>query len=268
MNRNLLFREIKSNLKMAVIISFSISVYIVFMFVLYSIMKEQLSLFSDLYRAFPESLRIAFNFKVDQWDRVLVFYMSYFVYHIPIMAGGYSIILGTRILSKEEEKKTAEFLLSRPVSRQQIIGSKLVTLMILVFGVNLISFIIVLFSCGIVSDWDFSVKTLTILHTYGYLMCLFFGVLGFFITVIMKRAKAITGIGIGIVLGSWFFDMMLRTSDRFQYLLFLTPFKYLNLDVGSENYAFEWWRLLFFLGTSAALIVLSSLFYRRKDILI
>ena len=123
-------------------------------------------------------------------------------------------------------------------------------------------------SCGIVSDWNIKIASLAILHTYGVLMCIFFGVLGFFITVLMKRAKAIVGIGIGIVLGSYLFDMTVRISDRVQFLLYLTPFKYLDLNILSEDYGFAAWRLLFFFGASGILIISSYLFYRKKDILI
>jgi hypothetical protein len=121
---------------------------------------------------------------------------------------------------------------------------------------------------GIVSDWNFNIISLIILHTYGLLICLFFGLLGFFITVIMKRAKAITGVGIGIVLGTYFFDVMIRVFGKFQFLLYLTPFKYLNLEAHSPGYGFDAWRLIYFAGTSGLLIILSYLFYRRKDILV
>jgi len=84
----------------------------------------------------------------------------------------------------------------------------------------------------------------------------------------MKRAKAIVGIGIGIVLGTYYFDMLIRIYGKVQFFLFLTPFKYINLDVFSENYGFDTWRLLFFFGASSTLIVLSYVFYKKKDILI
>ncbi|GAB4376134.1 MAG: ABC transporter permease subunit [Calditrichia bacterium] len=268
MNRNLFLRELKESLQGSLILSLAVGLYISFSISIYSVMIENITKVTDLYSAIPKSLRIAFNFDLNQWTHILGFYVTYFVYFVPIIAGCYSIISGGKILSKEEQHKTSEFLLSRPISREQIITSKLFSLLLHIIGINLFIFVTALVSCGIVSKWNINLTSFTILHTYGLLMCIFFGVLGFFITVLMKRARAITGLGLGIVLGSYFFDMMIRLADRLQFLLYLTPFKYLNLDVVSPGYRFDFWRLGFFLGTTALMIGFSYFFYRRKDILV
>jgi len=266
MNLNLFLKEFKNNIKGTVITSLVVVLYTAFTFYVYASMKTIISQATDFYYTLPESLQVFLNF--GHWDNVLGYYVTYFIYFVPIITGCYSIILGTRLLSKEEQNKTAEFLLSRPLSRNQIISSKLFTLFIHILGINLLAFITALLGCGLISDWEFNLMSLIILHTYGYLICLFFGILGFFITVVMKRAKAITGIGIGIVLSAYFFDIMIRVYGRVQFLLYLTPFKYINLEAHSPNYGFDAWRLMYFIGISGLLIVLSYVFYRRKDILV
>ena len=268
MNLNLFLNEFKNNLKGTVITSLVVVLYTAFSFLIYASMKENISKVTDFYYIMPESFQVAFNFHINQWNNVLGYYVTYFVYFVPIITGCYSIILGTKLLSKEEQNKTAEFLLSRPLSRNQIISSKLLTIFIHILGINLLAFITALFGSGIVSDWAINLNSLLILHTYGCLICLLFGILGFFITVAMKRAKAITGIGIGIVLAAYFFDMMIRIFGKGQFLLYLSPFKYINLEAHSPNYGFDAWRLIYFFGISGLLIILSYVFYRRKDILV
>ena len=268
MNLNLFLKEFKSNLKGSVITSVVVVLYTALSLLIYSSIKENILKVTDFYDIMPESFQVAFNFNINQWDNVLGFYVTYFVYFVPIITGCYSIILGTRLLSKEEQNKTAEFLLSRPISRNQIISSKLFTFFIHILVINLLAFFTGLFGSGIVSDWDLNIKSLIILHTYGYMICLLFGLLGFFITVIMKRAKAITGIGIGIVLGTYFFDVMIRVFGEVQFLLYLTPFKYINLNAHAPDYGFDAWRLIYFFCISGLLIMLSYMFYRRKDILV
>jgi len=266
MNLNLFLKESKNNIKGTLITSLIVVLYTAFTFFVYASVKTIISQVTDFYYTLPQSLRVFLNF--SQWDNVLGYYVTYFVYFIPIITGCYSIILGTKLLSKEEQNKTAEFLLSRPLSRNQIISSKLFTFFIHILGINLLAFITALFGSGLISDWEFNLKSLIILHTYGYLICLFFGILGFFITVVMKRAKAITGIGIGIVLGTYFFDVMIRVFGKVQFLLYLTPFKYINLEAHSPNYGFDAWRLIYFIGISGLMIILSYVSYRRKDILV
>ena len=127
MNFNLFVREFKNNLKGTVITSLIVVLYTAFSLLIYSSMQENISKIKEFYYIMPESFQEAFNFHINQWDNVLGFYVTYFVYFVPIITGCYSIILGTRILSKEEQNKTAEFLLSRPLSRNQIISSKLIS---------------------------------------------------------------------------------------------------------------------------------------------
>jgi len=268
MNVNLFMKELKINLKGTVITSMVVVLYTAFSFLIYSSMIDHIANVKDFYNFMPESFQIAFNFHVNQWYNVLGFYVTYFVYYVPIITGCYSIILGAKLLSKEAQYKTAEFLLSRPLSRTQIISSKLLTLFAHISVINLLAFFTGFFGSGIISDWEFNSKSLIILHTYGLLICILFGLLGIFITVIMKRAKAITGIGIGIVLGTYFFDVMIRVFGKVQFLLYLTPFKYINLEAHSPNYIFDAWRLIYLLGLSSLLIVLCFVFYKRKDILV
>ncbi len=268
MNLNLLIKELKSNLKGSIITGSVITVYITFCLSIYSVMQDKMLKITEFYSLIPETMRVALNFNLNQWENVLGYYVTYFVYYIPLVSGCYAIILGTKLLSKEEQKRTAEFLLTRPVSRGQIVASKLAGLFLHILGINLIALLTGLICTGIVTDWDFYFNSMIVLHTYGFLLCFFFGTLGFFLTVLMKRAKAIIGFGIGIVLGSYFFDMMIRVLDRFQFLLYFTPFKYLDLDILVPDYGFEAWRLIFFFGASGTLIIMSYLFYRKKDILI
>ena len=268
MNKNLILKEMKRNLKDFLTGSLIIISLLLMTMGMYSSMEENMALISELYSKMPKFLLEAINFRQDQWTSILGFYLTYFVYYIPLMGSVFSIYLGTKILSNEEQNKTAEFLLSRPLTREQIISSKLLVLSFYILVINILAFLAGMISCGIISDWEINIHSLIVLHTYGFLLCLFFGVLGFFITVLMKRAKAIIGTGIILVMGLYFFDMIIRISNNFKFLLYLTPFKYLDLRILTQNYDFEAWRLIVFIGSSGILIFLSFMFYRRKDILI
>ncbi len=268
MNRNLLIKELKGNLKGSIIISIILAFYISFSVWIYSTMEENMEAIIEIYSTIPKFLREAMNFQMDQWTSILGFYSTYFIFYVPLALGCYSIIFGGRILSIEEHHKTAEFLLSRPLSRKQIVSSKLMALFIHIFAINLLIYLVGMIACGLVSDWAFSIMSFSILQTYGMLICLFFGVLGFFITVVMKRAKSNIGVGIGIVLGAYFFDMILRVSNKLSFLLYITPFKYIDLETYRQDYHFEFWRLIILIGSTLILIWLSFVFYRKKDILV
>ena len=75
-------------------------------------------------------------------------------------------------------------------------------------------------------------------------------------------------IGVAVIMGSYIFDMVLRITDRVQFLSYLSPFKYVNIDVISPDYGLDLWRILVLLGASMILMMMSFMHYRRKDILI
>lgn len=268
MIKNILFKELKRNYKEFLIVGFALSFFIAISMAIYSSMKDNMSIIMELYDNIPESIQRALNFNNDQWSTILGFYASYFVYYVPMMSGIYAIYLGSKILSQEEQNKTAEFLLTRPVSRDYVISSKLILILFYITGINLLLYLTGLFSCGIITSWEININSLTVMHLYGLLVCIFFGVLGFFITVLMKRAKLIMGIAVGIVMGSYLIDMILRISDKAQFLLYITPFKYIDIDVMKADYGYEAWRILVMVSASAILVFLSFFFYRKKDILI
>ncbi len=268
MNNNLFIKEFKRNLKELLIVGPSLIFFISLSMTIYSTMEDNMSVIMELYKNIPEAIQEALNFNDNQWSTVLGFYVTYFVYYVPMGLGIYAIYLGSKILSQEEQNKTAEFLLTRPLSRDQIILSKLLVLYLNTLIINLLLYACGVISCGIISAWEVSFEHLTIIHIYGLMICLFFGTLGFFITVIMKKAKLIMGAGIGIIMGSYVIDMILRVSDKAQFLLYLTPFNYMNVNVNFPGYGFEAWRVFVLLIAIIIMIVLSLVFYRKKDILI
>jgi beta-exotoxin I transport system permease protein len=270
MNLNLVFRDLKNHFKTFLISSFVVIIFIAGIMGMYVGMKENMSELIDtgFYSSIPEALSEALYFHTNQWASVLGFYITYFLYFVPIIAAIYSFILGNALVAKEEQDKTVEYLLSRPISRQQIILSKLVVLFVYTLGINLSAFLTGLICCGLSSAWEYNIKSLMVLHSYGFLYCLFFGCLGLFIAVKMKRARVISGFGMGIVLVLYFVNTLIRIIKTARFVLFITPLHYINLKIISENYAFEAWRLFIFLISISILIILSIRAYGKKDILI
>jgi len=84
----------------------------------------------------------------------------------------------------------------------------------------------------------------------------------------MKRAKKLTGLGMGIVLILYFINTIIRIIKRVLFILFFTPLHYIDLKVISEDYGFEIWRLAGFSGIIGILILFSFHLYKTKNILL
>ncbi len=268
MNTNLFKKELRKNMKVFLVIAIALTGFLSLTLSMYSTMQDSMATVADLYSSMPQAFQDALNFQEGQWSHVLGFYATYFAYYGPMMTGAYAIYLGANILSREEQHRTADFLLSKPVTRNHVITSKLAVLALYITIVNLVLWINGVIWTGFIAGFNNTFSQITILHSYGLFICYFYGILGFFITVMMKRAKAIIGPAIGIVLFLYMFDMILRITTKAQFLLYLTPYKYINIDLLASDYHMEWWRIGILAGAIGILMAFSYLFYRRKDILL
>jgi hypothetical protein len=83
----------------------------------------------------------------------------------------------------------------------------------------------------------------------------------------MKRARPVSSSCVGLVLVLYFFYSISRISGVDGSFGYLSPFKWLNVNVLSPSYGLEPWRMVPFLAITALLILISGFIYRRKDIL-
>ena len=268
MNYNLLKGELRKDLKVFLIVTLALTAFLSITLTMYSAMKDSMLAVTDLYANMSPAIQDALNFHDGQWNHILGFYATYFVYYIPMMGGAYSIYLGANILSREEQNKTAEFLMAKPLSRNEIVSTKLAVMISYILGFNVVLWLNGILWTGFITGFDETFVQITTVHIYGLFICLFFGFLGFFVTVMMKRAKAIIGPMIGLVMGLYMFDMILRITDKAQFLLYFTPYKYMDIDLLSADYHLEVWMLGVLAGAMIILGFFSYIFYRKKDILI
>ncbi len=221
----------------------------------------------DLLKAYPPALLRAFSFDSSTFGDPLGFYVVYATLYVALLGSVFSISVAAGIIHKEQSLGTAEFLLAKPLSRNQIFGTKLAAYFLLVVAINLVAFLAAWASLAAFSAQPFRLAALAIVSTYCFLLALAMGGIGLLTSLMVKRARSLIGPAIGIVLGFYLWDTIAKIASRYEAWGWLSPFTWVDVRVTVPDYGFAWWRLALF----AALIVgcfLSSLFiYRRKDIL-
>ena len=230
------------------------------------IIKQLTTLFEN---PFMKGMMAAFGADLEKFSNILGFYATYNGMYFMMLVSMYSMMTASRIVSKEEHERTADFLLTRPVTRIEVISSKVFAWATYMVTINLVMTIIAFIELEILKkEQTYSIKAFVIMSCYSFLGTFFFGALGLFLSLLMKRGRNISGIMIGIVLGSYFIDAASKITRQTQFVGFISPFKFVDHDVLRTDYGFEWWRLLYLIGLSAIFIGASFLIYRKKDILI
>lgn len=202
----------------------------------------------------------------DDLLSVLGFYAANNVIYMMVLGSIFAIVLSSNILLKEEYNKTAEYLLTRPLTRSEIFISKLSVLLLYIFLLNMVTALAGFICMQLVKKAPFNIGSFLILSLYTLLLNILFGSAGLFISTLIKRAKPITTFSIGLVLIFYFIYTLSKITESAAKIGYLSPFKYVDVDVINPSYKLDFWNLLYFTGISLLLIGISYRKYIRKDI--
>ena len=135
----------------------------------------------------------------------------------------FAALCGAGILSKEEKDRTAEFLLTHPVSRVRIVTEKLVSAYAQIIAMNLIIYGISLGSIAAIGEpvpW----RELNLLHLAYFLLQAELAGICFGISAFVRRGSA--GIGLGVAAGMYFLNLVANIAQAVEFLKYVTPFGY------------------------------------------
>jgi ABC-2 type transport system permease protein len=133
----LLKKELKDNLKSFIIWTTIIITFSVMMIVVYPSFSSDMEAINEMMKNFPEAMLKAFNMDKITFDTAIGYFATEGYMFVTILGGCFSAILAGSIISKEESDNTAEFLLTKPITRNKIVTSKIITTLIYIIGLNL-----------------------------------------------------------------------------------------------------------------------------------
>jgi len=267
MNRNLFLKELRRNALSLVIWMSVITLFISGTMAVYPTFLENQSKILGMISIFPSEL-LQFKGISNFADLLsaLGFYAVNNIIYMMVLGSIYSIVLSSGILLREEYNKTAEYLLTRPLTRSEVFVSKLAVLSLNVFLLNLITALAGFISLELVKNESFSIRAFLILSLYTLLLNILFGAIGLFVSTLIKRAKPITTFSIGLVLIFYFIFTLSKITEGVSKIGYLSPFRYVNTNATDPAYAIDLWHLLYFIGISLLLTGLAYRLYNRKDI--
>lgn len=267
MNRNLFIMEIKRNALSLLIWSFLITLLITLTMSAFRTFVENQAKVMGMINLVPKGV---LEFKgvssFDELFSVLGFYSVNNIIYMMVLGSIFAIVLSSNILLKEEYNKTAEYLLTRPLTRRNIFLSKIAVVIINVSLLNLITSLAGFICLELVKKGPFSIRAFLILSAYTLLLNLMFGSIGLFLSTIVKKARPITTLCIALVLFFYFIFTLSKITATISDIGYISPFKFVNVNVTDPGYQLGFWNLLYFIGISLTLTVISYKLYKQKDI--
>ena len=259
---NIFLHEIKAYRKTTIIWIISITA-IFFMFMsIFPNFKEGAEEFEKLLAGYDANFLKAVGFPEDIFS-VLSFYSYIFIY-VSICGAIQAMNLGLSVISKEIRNKTADFLITKPVSRFKIVTSKILAPIILLGFTNLmllgVSLLMIKYT-GEQYEFETFLKVFSILP---FLQLIFF-TLGFVIATIVTKIKNVVTLSLGITFSLYVLGMIESISGQ-EKMRYFIPFKYLNAQYIIINGEYESKFLILGIVMSLVFLLSSYIIYIKKDI--
>ncbi len=216
--------EFKTNFKSLLLWTISVSFLYIVVFIIYpSLMSESnASLMRDMLATMPQEMLKMFNMDILSLEKVSGwFYTEGFVL-LVIIGSIYASILGSTILTKEEDEKTIEYLYSKPISKNKIITNKILVCFFNIFVFNLIIMIVNIVGLYFSNDLEL-VKFMTISF---YQILSFFPIfaISLFISTYFKRTKKTLMMGLAFAIVQYFIKIISDLSSKVEFIKYFSVF--------------------------------------------
>jgi ABC-2 type transport system permease protein len=261
---NVYLHELKVRRKSTVIWTLSLAVIVIVFMSLYPAFTKDVATSRQALANFPASIRAALDLSLANFFTVYGFYA--YVLNFVVLAGAIQAMnLGVGLIATEDSGKTADFLLSKPVSRRTVVTAKLLAALSGLVITDIIFIATSLATASVVAKDGFSIGTLILLSLTLFWIQLAFLALGTLFSVSLPRIKSVISISLPTVFVLYIIGTLgaIIGNDKVRYI---TPFKFFDTNYTIAHRSYE----PLFVIMEAVVIVLavgvSYFIYGRKDI--
>lgn len=261
---NMYLHELKAYGKSTFVWTFSLVLITVLFLSFFPSFSNDAAEFKKVLEGYPEAVRKAFGISIDSIATLLGYY-SYVFGYILLCGSIQAMNLGISILSKEVREKTADFLLTKPVTRIQIITSKLLAALTSLVITNIFYLIAASIMAAIVSEKSVNWKVFLLISVTAFFVQIIFLVLGVFISVWILKIKSVLPISLSTVFGFYILNMFGSVIGE-EAISYITPFKYFDTAYIIKNSAYEASFIFIEIGLITLALLSSYFIYVKKDI--
>lgn len=200
----------------------SIGLLLVICIFLFPEMKDQMEDVSDVFASMG-SFTAAFGMDRLNFGTLIGFYGVECGNVLGLGGAFFASFCAVGTLSKEEKDRTAEFLLTHPVSRVRIITEKLAAVFVQIMVMNLIIYVLSIGSIAAIGE-EIPWKELNLMHLAYFLLQIELAGICFGISAFVRKGSVGTGLGIAAMM--YFLNLVANITESAEFLKYITPFGY------------------------------------------
>ena len=258
----LIRHELRRGWKALLIWTLALSGFLVVCLFIYPDMKKEMDSISSLMSGMG-AFSAAFGMDTLNFGTLIGYYGIECGNILGLGGAFFAALLGINALAREEKDKTAEFLLTHPLSRAEVVTAKLAAILIQIVILNAGVFLLSVGSIAAIGEavpW----KEIFLLHTGFFLLQIELACICFGISACLWRGGL--GIGLGLAVGMYFLNIIANLAESVEFLKDITPFGYADGPTIISSGCLDTTRLLIGLGFTLLGVGLAYYRYCRKDI--
>jgi ABC-2 type transport system permease protein len=232
----------------------------------YPSFRDQAAQYDQIFSQMPQAMRNMFSDTGEFMSPVGYLSSQIFYMLLPLLLSILCIGLGSSLIAREEQNKTIELLLSRPISRGKLLLGKLLA----GFGITLVvgtaAGILTATMVSLVGFDGITFASVVATTMYTMLLCILFGMVAFALTATgtLGRCASIAIASLVAVTG-YVITSLDKTVDWLRFPAKLFPYHYFKpAEFLSGNYNLK--PAACFAAVIIGLVVASWVAFRRRDI--
>ncbi len=261
---NIYKQELRTNFKSMITWIISLGCIVAMFMAFFPMLKSDMNNFLKLMDNFPPAMKAMMGIVVANFASTLGYYTFVFTYS-SLFAAIQAMNLGVGIVSKEERERTADFLMTKPVSRIKILSAKLFSVLTVLVITNVIYTLISFAFVRGMADGDYNAKKFVLINASLFFTQLIFFSIGLIVSVTAKKIKSVLPISLGLVFGFFAISAFAVTAanDKLRYL---TPFQYFKAEYILANSRYETSFAVTGFIIVIAGITASYILFKRRDV--
>lgn len=262
---NMFLHELKACRKSTIIWSVSLAGIVIAFLLMFPAFSSNAEDLKKLLESLPLALRDAMGLSLANIGSLLGFYSTLTFLYIPLCGAIQAMNIGTSIVSKEVREKTADFLLTKPVTRVQIMTAKLLAALTSLVITNVFFLIVASIMASVITSQAFSMKIFLLISATLFLIQLMFLAIGVLVSVVVPKIKSVLPVSLGTVF-AFFFISMFGSAIGDNNLRYITPFKFYDSAYILQNASYEVSFIILEVALITLAIATSYIIYAKKDI--
>ena len=260
---NVFLRELRAYRKSMIIWALSMSALIVIYMALYPAFTHDVEATKRVLSSFPIALRTALNISLANFFTLYGFY-GYILSFATLAGAVQAMNVGTGVISKEASGKTADFLLSKPITRSRVVSAKLAAAFTVILLTDVVFMVVAYLTAMVVSKGPVGVGTFLLLTSTLLLVQVVFLALGALFAVVIPKIKSVVSVSLPTVFAFYIIGMIGDLVDN-KAVRYISPFKFYDPNYIISHVSLEGRYLAAEAAFVVVAIALSYVIYLKKN---